>query len=102
MLAGFAPCSKPDGSPGVIAWPGSDYRSDRVHRPGDAVAIAGPRRGKSVAPAVPRLAEPAISLQSDPAISRHARRVLPYAAGAVTSFNSAAAVDMDNMRVMVD
>ena len=37
-----------------------------------------------MAPAVPLLAEPAISLQSDPAIS-HARRVFPYAAGAATS-----------------
>ena len=36
----------------------------------------------------------------DPAISRHARRVLPYVAGALTSFNSAAAVD--NMEAVVD
>jgi sulfate permease family protein len=36
----------------------------------------------------------------DPAISRHTRRVLPYAAGALTSFNSAAAVD--NMEAVVD
>jgi len=49
MLAGFAPCNKPDGSLGVIGWPGSDYRSDRVRLAADAVAIAGPRRAKSVA-----------------------------------------------------
>jgi hypothetical protein len=54
-----------------------------------------------VASAVPRPVETAISLRSDPAISRHARRVLPYATGALTSFNSAA-VDMDNMEVVVD
>jgi hypothetical protein len=28
--------------------------------------------------------------------------ILPYAAGALTSFNSAAAVDMDNMVVVAD
>ena len=55
-----------------------------------------------MAPVVPRPAEPVISLQSGPVISRHARRLLPYAAGAATSFNSAAAVDMDNMEVVVD
>jgi hypothetical protein len=49
-----------------------------------------------VALAVPRPAEHAISVRPD----RHARRVLPYAAGALTSFNSAAAVDMDNMEVV--
>ena len=52
-----------------------------------------------MATAVPRLAEPAISLRSDPVISGHARRVLSYAAGALTSFNSAAA-DMDNIEVV--
>jgi hypothetical protein len=36
----------------------------------------------------------------DPAISGHSRRVLPYVAGALTSFNSAAAVD--NMELVVD
>jgi hypothetical protein len=55
-----------------------------------------------VAPTVPRPAEPAISLRSEPAISRHARRALPYVAGALTSFSSAAAVDMDNMEAVVD
>ena len=50
-----------------------------------------------MAPAVPRPAEPAISLCSDPAISRHARRVLPYVAG--VSYVSSAVVDMDNMEV---
>ena len=49
-------------------------------------------------PAVTRPAEPAISLRSDPAISRHARWVLPFAAGALTSFNSAGP-DMNNMEV---
>ena len=64
------------------------------------VAIAGPRGGK----AWPRLLLGQRSLPSryslTPAISRHARRVLPYAAGALPSFNSAAAVDMDNMEVV--
>ena len=35
-------------------------------------------------------------------IPRWVRRVLPYADGTLTSFNSAAAVDMDNMEVVVD
>jgi len=72
-----------------------------VHRPGDDVAIAGPRGGKGW----PRLFLGRRSLPSlyvPPSISRHARRVLPYAAGGLTWFDSATAVDMDNMEVVVD
>jgi hypothetical protein len=35
-----------------------------------------------------------------PPFPRHARRVLPYAAGALTSLNSAA--EVDNMEAVVD
>jgi len=55
-----------------------------------------------VARAIRRPAEPAISLRSDRPFPGALARVLSYTTGALTSFNSAAAVDMDNMEVVVD
>jgi hypothetical protein len=92
---------------GDIAQPSSAGRARitgaiGVHRPGDDVAIAGPRGGK----AWPRLFLGRRSLPSRYGVTPPFRGtlagVLPYAAGALTSFNSAAAVDMDNMEVVVD
>ena len=58
----------------------------------------GPRGGKSVDPAVTRPAQPAISPRSDHFPARSPSTSLRCTS--FTSFNSAGAVDMDNMEVM--